>query len=266
MRLAAALQVVGRRNTSTIVFLKQVMMSAGSTLAPGEAHLWQIHLLGTEDEIRRGRSVLSEDEIQRADRFHFERHRSSFIVAHSALRKILSAYLNVAPQQVAFCYGPQGKPDLSGPLEQSGIKFNLSHSGDYGLLAVTQGHTLGVDIERINHEFGTEEIATRFFSAGEIETLRAVPPAGKAEAFFSCWTRKEAYIKAAGGGLSIPLDSFDVAFGPGVRPALLRVQVAAHEHWKLYDLTAPKGYAAALVIEGEEHRIQYFVFEQAVHF
>src|SRR5579864_1563970 len=164
-------------------------MMADSRLTPGEVHLWQIHLLGSEDEVRKGRNVLSEDEIQRADRFHFEMHRNSFIIAHAALRKILSSYLRVRPQEVAFSYGPQGKPDLTGPLERAGIRFNLSHSGDYALLAVAQRYCLGVDIELINHEFGTEEIATRFFSPGEIETLHAVPAGGKAQAFFSCWTR-----------------------------------------------------------------------------
>ena len=235
-------------------------MMADSRLTPGEVHLWQIHLLGSEDEVRKGRNVLSEDEIQRADRFHFEMHRNSFIIAHAALRKILSSYLRVRPQEVAFSYGPQGKPDLTGPLERAGIRFNLSHSGDYALLAVAQRYCLGVDIELINHEFGTEEIATRFFSPGEIETLHAVPAGGKAQAFFSCWTRKEAYIKAVGGGLSIPLDSFDVAFGPDSPPALLRVQVPAHEHWKMYDIPVPQGYAGALVIEGEGHELQYLVF------
>lgn len=235
-------------------------MTAKTRLASGDVHLWQIHLISPEDEVRRCRNVLSGDELERADRFVFEKHRSRYTIARAAMRKVLSEYLGIPPQKVAFSYGPQGKPALSPDLEQSGITFNLSHSGDYALLGVAQQLCMGVDIEMINREFGTEEIATRFFSPSENETLRAVPAEGKAQAFFSCWTRKEAYIKAVGGGLSIPLDSFDVAFGPGVSAALLRVQVPAHEHWKLYDIPAPEGYAAALVIEGEGHRIQHLIF------
>ena len=235
-------------------------MSAQSSLVPGEVHLWQIHLLAPEDQVRRSRAFLPPDEAERADRFYFEKHRLRFTIAHAALRVILSAYLNIAPLEVAFSYGPQGKPALSPDLEQSGIRFNLSHSEDYALLAVTRKFCLGVDIEYIKEDFGTEEIATRFFSPHEVKTLTAVSSGGKARAFFHCWTRKEAYIKAVGGGLSIPLDSFDVAFGSGVQPALLRVQVPAHEQWKMYNIAAPEGYAAALVIEGERHELKQLTF------
>lgn len=237
-------------------------MTVESQLAPTEVHLWQIHQIAPDDEILRGRSVLSPEELERADRFHFDKHRRRFIVAHAAMRTILSSYLNVSPSDVAFTYGPKGKPALSADLEPSGIRFNLSHSGDYALLGVTRNHILGVDIEFINHESGTEEIATSFFSPAEIETLQAVPDAQKAPVFFSCWTRKEAYIKAVGDGLSIPLDSFDVAFAPGARPALLRVQVPEHQFWKMYDLPAPEGYKAALVVEGDGHRLKYSIFNR----
>lgn len=231
-----------------------------SQLAPGEVHLWQIHQIAPDDEILRGRSVLSPEEVERADRFYFDKHRRQFIVAHAAMGTILSSYLNISPSDVAFSYGPKGKPAFSAELEKSGIRFNLSHSGDYALLGITRNHILGVDIEFINHEFGTEEIATSFFSPAEIETLQAVPQAQKAPVFFSCWTRKEAYIKAVGDGLSIPLDSFDVAFAPGAQPALLRVQVPEHQFWKMYDLPAPEGYKAALVVEGENHKLKYSIF------
>jgi 4'-phosphopantetheinyl transferase len=237
------------------------MPSVESGLAPGEVHLWQIHLLGSDDEIRWGRSVLSADEIQRADRYYFERHRRGFIVARAGLRKILSTYLNVLPRDIAFSYGEKGKPNLAPGLAGSGLNFNLSHSGDYGLLAVTQRSCLGVDIEFIDYERASEEIAARFFSPGEVDTLCAVPVGGRAEAFFSCWTRKEAYIKAVGDGLSIPLDSFDVAFGPGVEPALLRVHAPAYESWKMYNILAPPGYAAALVIEGDKHELRFMQYE-----
>src|SRR5215467_2922394 len=119
-------------------------MGAKLQLAPGEVHLWQIHQIGPDDKILRGRRLLSPDEIQRADRFHFDEHRHRFILAHAAMRTILSSYLNVAPLDVAYSYGPKGKPALSADLERSGIRFNLSHSGDYALLGVTHNLCLGV--------------------------------------------------------------------------------------------------------------------------
>ena len=237
-------------------------MQAFPNLSAGDVHIWQIALSGYQRSIHTLRSWLSPDEIQRAERFHFDRHRESFIVAHAAMRQILARYVNVAPLRLAFLFGEQGKPELVSECGGGHIRFNLSHSGNFALLAVAEGLTLGVDIERVNTEFAGQEIAQRFFSSHEVMTLGAVAADARADAFFSCWTRKEAFIKALGGGLSIPLDSFDVAFGPDVPPALLRVPATAEARpWRLYDIPAPPGYKAALVIEGENHRLRQLQWE-----
>lgn len=228
-------------------------------MAENQVDIWTIFLAGHIDGVQHCRLLLSPDEIQRADQFYLEIHRRRFTACRSAMRQILGLYGGVAPETLTFSYGPKGKPELSGELERSGIMFNLSHSKDVALLAVAQGLTLGVDIEFINSEFAVDEIAERFFSAREVDRLRAVPSSEKPDAFFACWTRKEAYIKALGGGLSVPLDSFEVNVGSGTLPALLHVGADPGElmRWSLYDVNAAEGFKAALAVEGKGHQLQY---------
>ncbi len=204
--------------------------------------------------------LLSPEERERAERFHRELDRSRFRVTHAAMRTILARYLNVRPQALSFSADRGMKPELAAPFRDTGIQYNLSHSSGLALLAVAKGARVGIDIERINLEFPIVEIAERFFSAAEISALNALPCGEKHEAFFSCWTRKEAYIKALGGGLSVPLDSFEVAFGSQRAAALVAVQdnPAEVSRWTMYDLQVPKGYKAALLVEGKAHKLSQF--------
>lgn len=216
-------------------------------LSAEEIHVWRIPLAAGDS------GVLSEDERRRADRFRFEPDRIRFIAARSALRQILGEYLETRPQSLEFSYAAKGKPELAGAHGTSAIRFNLSHSRDLALLGVTRGYRIGVDVEFMDSERAGEQIAERFFSAMEVGTLRALPANEKLRAFFQCWTRKEAYVKAIGGGLSIPLRSFDVAFGPGVAPAILRAHDSAEgaRRWSVYDVNAGPEYAAVVVAEGQ---------------
>ena len=215
-----------------------------------EVHVWRVPL--DDSRITELRSMLSPDECARADRFHFDRDRNHFIVARSSLRTILGAYLKKNPPELSFSYSNYGKPSLFGEPASNELRFNLSHANELALIAVTRNRAIGVDIEFIRPEFASEEIAERFFSRAEVSALRALPADKQNEAFFNCWTRKEAYIKARGMGLSLALDQFDVSLIPGEPAALLNIREEGQEisNWSLYDLYPGNDYIAALAVEG----------------
>ena len=226
-------------------------------LSGDDVHIWRIAL--DRSDVDRDRSLLSSDELARADRFVQARDRIHFAAGRAALRGILAGYLGTAPDQFGFSYARAGKPALGGQWASSGIQFNLSHSQAVGLLAISRERSLGIDIEWMNPATSVMEICERFFSECEISTLRKLPENEKLAGFFQCWTRKEAFIKAVGEGLSIPLDSFDVSFGND--PAALksvRSEFTDVSHWKLYDLPIQEGYAAALVAEGNHHKLSHW--------
>lgn len=218
----------------------------------GGVHVWCAPLDPPDEVVRRYRTLLAADEGARADRFRFEQHRRQFVVARGVLRTLLGRYLVVDPRRLEFRYGSHGKPELAGALAESGIRFNVSHSGELALYAVSRGRELGVDVEHVHAMDDALDIAERFFSAAENGVFRSLPVAAREEAFFNCWTRKEAYIKAVGEGLSFPLHAFDVSLAPGEPARLLgavdREQAA---RWTLRELDPAPGYKAALVVEGD---------------
>lgn len=207
-----------------------------------EVHLWRIALGRLPAELAALAQTLSPDERERAGRFYFERDRSAFLVARGALRALLARYLGQAPAELRFSYGPQGKPKLA----HRGLSFNLAHSGALALLAVGDGAAIGVDLELIPPLFPGEAVARHFFSSDELQVLLATPARHRHRAFFTYWTRKEAFIKAVGGGLSIPLDAFDVDW-PGLEGPSVRFRgLDAPGPWSLADLAPAPGYAAAV--------------------
>src|SRR5262249_29846251 len=154
-------------------------------------------------------------------RFHFVRDQERFVACRGTVRTILAQYLARDPRRLAFIYGANGKPALTGNEAPCRLHFNVAHSDGLALLAVGRGREIGVVLERIRPEVATEAIARHYFSARDIEALRALPPRLRVKAFFHAWTRKEAYLKATGAGLSLPLDCFDVTLRPGEPAALL---------------------------------------------
>lgn len=216
-----------------------------SSLGDCEVHVWRIELDQPADVLDKFRSVLEAEEIDRSNRFHFEQHQQHFVVSRGFLRHVVARYLGARPEALRFSYGAHGKP----ALERSGLRFNMSHSHSVALVAVAENKEVGVDVEHIRADFATEDIAQRFFSRGEVETLNALPAEEQVAAFFRCWTRKEAYIKAIGRGLSQPLHSFDVTLAPGERARLLRADEDDTSRWYLSDLEVGQNYAAALAVE-----------------
>ena len=228
-------------------------------IAEDEVHVWKVDLSAPVSDVR----MLSRDEHERAARFHFERDRHHFKAARSALRTVLGRYLNLPPGSLEFGQTEYGKPFLTNP-EAAGVLFNLSHSGEVALIAVAREREVGVDVEFMRADFATNEVAEHFFSVAEIYTLSGLGPQLRTQAFFNCWTRKEAYVKARGEGLSMPLDVFDVSLAPDVPAAMLsnRVDESEPSHWIFQDLQIASDYAGALVVEAVASRphLSYFAF------
>ena len=212
-------------------------------------HVWRVRL-DDPAAARAMRALLSDDERARADRFFRDEHRVRYAVAHGWKRRILSRYVDVAPEALRFTAGVHGKPSLAGGAAASGVHFNLSHSADLALVAVARGGPVGVDVERWDAAVEHLELAERFFSPAERDALRALAAdeASVVAGFFAAWSRKEAYIKATGHGITRGLDHFDVSLAPDT-PCLLadRLDPAATERWVLTAVPAAPGYSAALV-------------------
>ena len=209
-------------------------------------HIWKVALDQPPEDFR---TLLSADERERASRFRVERGADRYAVGRGALRVLLSRYTGIPPEALVFQYNGFGKPELAG----CDISFNLSHSHEVALVAAARGRAVGVDIERIREQVMIERIAERFFAPAEARAIAALPRDRQAQAFFNCWTRKEAWIKARGEGLSIPLNSFDVTLAPGEPARLVATRPDEEEasRWTLRELDCGPEFAAALAIAGE---------------
>lgn len=227
-------------------------------LAPGEVHIWRASLEQPPEVLDLVAAALSEDERERAARFLFEKDRRRFSAARGILRDLVGRYLGIRAEEVRFRYRLKGKPFLETESTENPIRFNLSHSHEMALLAFTTAREVGIDIEWMRPGLSCEQIAARFFSTTEAETLRGLPAESRPAGFFTCWTRKEAFMKARGDGLSLPLGDFDVTLAPGEPARLLRTawDPAEAARWSLRELAPAPNYAAALAIEGEASHLR----------
>lgn len=228
----------------------------GPALGPGAVALWAVSLDAPPEEIATAGAGLAPDEQARAASFRFHLHRRRFVLGRAALRSILARYVAIAARDLQFAYGPRGKPSL--PLGSS-LHFNLSHSEDLAVVAVSRVGRLGIDLERIRpHDDDLESLAHTFLSPGELQRFRALPSGSKPQALMECWTLKEAFLKALGTGFAQSSESLDLWLAPGesVRTLSFCEESGRSSTWSLRRLRPALGYAGALALEGQAAELQ----------
>jgi 4'-phosphopantetheinyl transferase len=228
------------------------------SLGTCDVHIWAATLLKSAEHILLCHEMLSPDELDRASRFHFDRDRNRFIIGRGSLRAILGRYLNREPGQLQFDYNARGKPALAGSAGEGPLHFNLAHSNDLMLLAVTRVSAIGVDVERLRPLDDAEDMAEKFFSACESSKLKELPNAKKSAAFFNLWTRKEAWLKATGEGIAESLNQVQVSFLADEPARLISLfgDTQAGRNWHLCELNPAAGFVAAVAVAGGRTRLE----------
>jgi 4'-phosphopantetheinyl transferase len=210
------------------------------------AHVWRIDVGAVP--IDRWRDLLDPDERSKTDRFQQPADRSRYLAAHLSLRMILSRYLEIEANQIQYTHNPFGKPAVL----NSSLEFSLSHSAEVILIAVADGHSIGVDVERIRADFDYQPIVSQYFSAREKSTLSSLPPDRQRDMFYTLWTRKEAVLKMFGQGMSL-LEHVEVIAVDGSFNL-------AQKDWAVYPIDVGAEYAASLAVAGQIDRIEYEIF------
>ena len=233
---------------------------AGLQLGSNDVHIWRASL-DVDSSVREGLvAVLSTAEQERAARFAFAGDWNRFSVARAILRRLLGGYLGKPPQDVVLETLAHGKPILALTAGIPNLHFNLSHSHEFALFAFCLEHEVGIDIEKIRPQVAFEGIESRYFSPKERAELETLPLDLRREGFFLCWTRKEAYVKARGEGLKVPLESFSISLTPG-NPAVL--ESSDKERWTLHSLHPGTGFVGGLAVEGRGHRLQFWEWSES---
>src|SRR5471030_1076578 len=228
-----------------------------------DVHVWTLRTGGSGAVAAKFEPVLAPVERAHAKRFRFDHLRHSFVITRGALRYLLGRYLDLHPSIIRFGFGPKGKPALA---SAAGIEFNATHSGGLAVFAFTVGRQIGVDLEQIRPLTGTQHIADRFFCPEEAADIVSLPPSERERDFFCCWTRKEAYVKAIGDGLSAPLDEFRVTVHPNEPARMIHLahDKNAAKAWTLHDLSLASGYAAALAYRDRQRSVFVFPIRDAI--
>jgi len=223
-----------------------------------EVHVWAWSFAGASEVAPADLDILDDRERRRTARFHFARDQARYSVCHAKMRRILGSYLGKAPEALVFREAAGGKPELILADSEVQLCFNLSHSKTVALLAVALGAEVGVDVEDIRPI--ERAVAERFFSTAEIAAMADLDGEAWLDAFYRCWTRKEAILKVEGQGLRIPLDSFDVSVRGEAPAALLaaRPEAKLTAHWHLHHLAAAEGTMGALAFQSASARIETF--------
>jgi 4'-phosphopantetheinyl transferase len=231
--------------------------SGDYALLEDEVHVWRTDLDMAAVDLAKLRRILSAEELERADRFRFEADQRRAAIGRGYLRLLLGKILDVPANRLRFECEQFGKPKLI-PMDGLPLQFNVSHSGGLVLIAIAVGRAVGIDVERIRTDLDFDGVAARFFSANECKMLASLAGPRRYEAFFTCWTRKEAYLKAKGVGLSAPLDQFDVSFLPDEEPRLLATRHDPGEvaRWRLQSLSLSADYVAALAAQGSNWKLK----------
>lgn len=243
-------------------------MTYALPLGARDVHVWRASLDQAPVIVERLSQLLSDDEHVRANRFHFETDRKHFTVARGWLRLLISRYQEIPPADIQFSYGAHGKPQLATSTARvHPFNFNLAYSGAVALYAFTRVGEVGVDVELIRPDFTGDDVAQRFFSPAECACLNDLSAELRHAAFFNCWTRKEAFIKAIGIGLSLPLDQFDVTLSPAEPAKLIRTRwddsVAAR--WSLKAIDVGSDYAAAVAVAGHDWHMTFSEVDEQMH-
>ena len=230
-------------------------------LVADAVHVWCLPLELSPAQIEDFATALSDDEHRRAARFRFEKHSRRFIACRGQVRRILAGYLNDRPERLRFRYGAKGKPALEPPWRDSAIEFNISNSHEVALCAVALERELGVDVEYVHRPRDFDGLAARFFAGREVARLRSLPDERRVEAFFNCWTRKEAVLKALGTGLTFPLDRVVVTLAPD-EPARVEAfdeDAVAGGNWWLDTFQPASGYVGALAAHGKPLAVYHWL-------
>ncbi|HEY0968283.1 MAG TPA: 4'-phosphopantetheinyl transferase superfamily protein [Opitutaceae bacterium] len=226
-----------------------------------EVHVWRVRVPAVGAEPAGWRALLTSDEQARVERKRMPADRQRELSSRAVQRLLLGAYLGVRPESVAFTTEQRGKPVLAGAVPGARLEFNLSHSGDWSLLAFARNHPVGADVERWR-DLERDDLVRQFFAPAEQREWADIPPERRRAAFFAGWTRKEAYLKALGVGLMKPLDSFAVRLDPGAPAALLSCteDPAAATRWRIDAFTPAEAYSAAVAVSSAVTTIRCFTF------